>query len=73
MARPAKRNERADYIKEISANRDHRSEVDRKLASLKGQSRAELEADNRRAASSPLGHGTGSQPMRRGRKRLDRT
>jgi len=61
MAQPAKGKERADYLKEIAANRDHRSEVDRKLASLHGLSRADLEKDQDRGPVSSLGHGTGSR------------
>ena len=67
MPRPARGKERADYLKEIAANRDHRSEVDRRLASLHGQSRADLEKDQDRGPVSSLGHGTGS--MRRGKRK----
>lgn len=65
MAQPAKGKERADYLKEIAANRDHRSEVDRKLASLHGLSRADLEKDQDRGPVSSLGHGTGSRKGKR--------
>jgi hypothetical protein len=34
-----------------------RDQVSRRLATLKGQSRADLERDDRRGAISPLGHG----------------
>jgi len=45
MPRRVKGKERADYIKQIAANRDHRSEADRRLLTLRGQSRADLEKD----------------------------
>jgi hypothetical protein len=43
---------------------EERATVDAKLASLKGQSRADLEADDRRGASSPLGMGTTKRRQR---------
>ena len=46
-ARPAKGKGKADY----------RVDVDRRLATLRGQSLKELETDDRRGASSPIGHG----------------
>jgi hypothetical protein len=42
-----------------------RAEVGRRMAELKGQSRAELERDAERGARSPLGGGTGSRPVKR--------
>ena len=47
----------------------YRADVDRKLASLRGVSRKDLQADDRRGASSPPGGGSHSQPMKRGRKK----
>ena len=40
-----------------------------RLAALQGTRRNELEPDTTRGASSPLGMGTGSQPVKRGRRR----
>ncbi len=41
------------------------AEVTRRMASLKGQSRADLERDDRRGASSPLGMGSHSKRKER--------
>jgi hypothetical protein len=59
MARKSKSKSKADY----------RGDVDKKLLTLRGQTRKDLEVDDRRDASSPLGMGSGSQPRERGRKR----
>ena len=56
-----------DERKRVSEAR--KADVDAKLATLRGLSRAELEADDRRGAASPLGHGTGSIPIRKGKRR----
>ena len=41
------------------------TEINRKLATLHGRSRSELERDDRRGASSPLGMGSHSKPVKR--------
>jgi hypothetical protein len=46
-----------------------RAEVSRRMAQLKGQSRAELERDAERGTRSPLGGGTHSRPVKRGKER----
>ena len=66
---PPRPEDTVQYLKEQPQFRDHRSSVDERLAALRGVSRRGLEADAERGASSPLGHGTGSQPMKRGRRR----
>lgn len=47
---------------------DYRGAVDDRLAALQGITRRGLEADALRGAASPLGMGSYSQPVRRGRR-----
>jgi hypothetical protein len=49
---PTKREREHEHGRRMA---EQKAGVDRKLASLKGVSSRELEADNRRGASSPLG------------------
>jgi hypothetical protein len=48
-------------------HQERKADVDRKLLSLRGQSRTDLERDQERGAGSPLGAGMGSRPTKRSR------
>jgi hypothetical protein len=69
VAREAMAGERPDFLRVTRGNADFGGPVERHLERLQGRSRSELMANDRRGASSPLGMGSGSRPVKRGKER----